>query len=154
MEHQYTNMGKPLNTSINSLISTDYNGIIGVESATAWWGFSTFNPDISILLFNDSKAPKDGIEYNLGMSILFVPDVNKDNLVNLSHHLRITDREQTVCDMIRYNRHEFHLYETVLSAFDDESIDFDKLLRLAEYYNIKDKLYNIHELALACEDEG
>jgi hypothetical protein len=143
-----------LNTSLNVLKDTSTEGIVGVESATAWWGLSSFDPDITIFLFEDNTKNNSGYYFHGGLDFLFVPDVNFDNVVYLTDKLCVTDREQTICDMIRYNRHEFHLYETVISAFDDKEINMDKLLNLAEHYGIKDKLFELYDLALECEDEG
>ena len=71
--------------------------------------------------------------------MFFAPDINTDSIVKLSDPLSVTDKEQTVCDMIRYNRHEFHLFETVLNAYEGD-VDIARLEILAKNYNILDKL--------------
>lgn len=83
-----------------------------------------------------------------------MPNVNTKNIVNLSECLSVTDREQTVCDMVRYNRHEFHLFETVLSAYDDGDVDVDRLEKMADDYGLLDRLHQIYQEALEVEDEG
>lgn len=152
MECSISKMDRSIKNDIYSLIEYDYNGIIGVEAATAYWGLSTFNPAIPIFLFNDNHAEEQGLFVETTLSTLFVPNVNMDNLIKLSEHLRITDPEQTVCDMIRYKRHEFHLFETLLSAYSGD-VNMERLLSLADYYGITAKMQELYEEALAVEEE-
>ena len=79
--------------------------------------------------------------------------VNTKNIVSLSRHLSVTDPEQTVCDMVRYNRHEFHLYETLLNAYEGD-VDIERLEQLAKQYDILDKMKQLYEEALTVENEG
>lgn len=154
MEHSDINMGKPLIHDIEYLIETNTEGIIGLEAATAYWGLSTFNPNIPILMIVDLCSKDNGYYCELGaIKMFFAPDINTDNIVKLSDTLSVTDKEQTVCDMIRYNRHEFHLFETVLNAYEGE-VDIDRLERLAKNYNILDKLHEIYNEALETEMDG
>ena len=146
-------MDGTIKNDVYSLIEYDYDGIIGVEAATSYWGLSTFNPAIPIFLFNDDNAEENGLFVESSLSVLFVPNVNMDNLVELSEHLRITDPEQTVCDMVRYNRHEFHLFETLISAYSG-MVNIEKLESLANYYNISDKMQKLYKEALEVEEEG
>ena len=142
-----------LNTGIYALRDGDYNALVGVETATGYWGLSTFDPDHSIILFNDNDSDNSGYEVSLGLSTLFVPNVNTKNVVYLSEHLRVTDKEQTVVDMVRYNRHEFHLYETLISAIDDEQVNISRLNELAKQYGVYEKMYEQLEDALIAEQE-
>ena len=142
-----------LNTGIYALRDGDYNALVGDETATGYWGLSTFDPDYSIILFNDNDSDNSGYEVSLGITTLFVPNVNTKNVVYLSEHLRVTDQEQTVVDMVRYNRHEFHLYETLISAIDDEQVNIDRLNELAKQYGIYEKMYKRLEDALIAEQE-
>lgn len=135
--------------SPSALIESDYSGLLGVESATAYWGLSTFSPDISILLLNDDSLSDEGYECESSLCFLAVPKVNDTNVIKLSPHFCVTDREQTICDMIRYKRHEFHLYETILSAYDDNEVDIERLESLAKNYNILDRLKSLY--VEACE---
>ena len=142
-----------LNTGFNALAKCDFDGIIGVEAATSYWGLSTFSPDYTILMYNNDELDNDGYEVDCGISTLFVPQLNTENVVHLSEHLRVTDLEQTVVDMVRYNRHEFHLYETLISAIDEGMADIDRLNSLAKQYNVYDKMYKQLNDALEAEQE-
>ena len=144
MERAGIKMGKELDNSIHALIEYDYPGLLGVEAATSYWGLSTFPYDIPIFLVNDNAMGYDGYSVDSALAMLFVPDVNTKNIVSLSRHLSVTDPEQTVCDMVRYNRHEFHLYETLLNAYEGD-VDIERLEQLAKQYDILDKMkqYNI-----------
>ena len=55
--------------------------------------------------------------------------------------------------MVRYNRHEFHLYETLISAIDDKMADLDRLEKLARQYNVWDKMQELLKEALIAEEE-
>lgn len=147
MEHSKINLGKALKNDVYSLIEYDYPGLIGVETATSYWGLSTFNPSIPIFLVNDNSLENDGYFCRYALSFLFVPNVNTENIIKLSNNLSITDREQTIIDMLRYNRHEFHLYETVLCAYDDKEVNIQRLESLAKQYNIFDKLQEVYSKA-------
>ena len=50
--------------------------------------------------------------------------------------------------MVRYNRHEFHLYETVISAYDDGDVDIARMEQIAEQYGVLDKLRETYERAV------
>lgn len=139
--------------SINALIRYDWNGLLGVESATEYWGLSTFYGVSPIFLFNDNSQDMSGYQSSFGISILAVPHVNKKNVVQLSEHLFVTDKEQTVCDMVRYNRHEFHLFETLLEAYNG-LVDIERMESLAKKYGILRRMRSLHKEALLTEGEG
>ena len=142
-------MGTPLSYDIPSMVERGTTGLLGVETATGYWGLSTYNHyENPIFLFNDNSQSLDGYQATFIMTQLFVPQVNSKNTIKLSDTLWITDREQTVCDMIRYNRHEFHLFETVLSAYEDGEVDINRMEKIAEQYDILDKLRETYQRAL------
>ena len=137
--------------TIQDMIDADKRGLLGLECASAYWGMSTFRWDMPIFLIkSDCEEP---IDVPAQISFFFANDICFDNSVKLSDKLSIIDREQTVCDMIRYDRQEFHLYETILSAFEDDEVDIDKLNRLAKKFGIYDRLYKLKELAEEDADE-
>lgn len=148
MEPRRTAMGEELDNTIPALISYDYPGLLGVESATQYWGLTSFYSRPPILLFEDNSQDYNGYSWDYAINFLFVPNVNYENTIHLSEHLLVTDREQTVCDMIRYNRHTFHLYEAVLSAYEDGRVDIKRLEWLAEEYRILDKLHASYSEAM------
>lgn len=125
MEQSNRGMGRPVAFGIDYLKRTKTKSVICLEAASAYWGMCSYSPDIPILLM-----PSDS-----------------------GNRVKVTDRERTVCDMIRYNRHEFHLYETVMSAFEDGEVDMEKLIKLARKYNIEEKLYETYNKALEAYDE-
>lgn len=153
MECTINKLDKSIKNDVYSLIRYDYEGIIGVEAASSYWGLCTFSPEIPIFLVNDPYVGPQGIFVESTLSMFFVHDVNMNNLVKLSEHLRITDPEQTVCDMVRYKSHEFHLFETLVSAYDG-MVNIDRLNELAEYYNITEDMQRLYEEALEVDGEG
>jgi len=142
-----------LNNSVWALAENDYDALIGVETATGYYGLSTFSSDFVITMLEDNTLDNCGYEVQCGMTTLFVPHINYQNVIKLSEHTLITDKEQTVIDMIRYNRHEFHLFETLVSAIDSEQVDVERLNNLAKQYGIYDKMYKLLDEALEAEEE-
>lgn len=153
MEYSTSKMAQAINNDVYDLIKWDYPGIIGIESATSYWGLSTYNPSNCIIMINDNNVEDSGLLIESSLSFFYTPNVNQENVVYLSKNLRVTDKEQTVCDMVRYNRHEFHLFETLLSAYDG-MVNIERLENLAKQYGILDKMRRLYEEALETEDEG
>lgn len=150
MEQSNRGMGRPVAFGIDYLKRTKTKSVICLEAASAYWGMCSYSPDIPILLM-PSDSGNSFIEMQISM--MFVTDFSLDNTVDIGDGVKVTDRERTVCDMIRYNRHEFHLYETVMSAFEDGEADMEKLIKLARKYNIEEKLYETYKKALEAYDE-
>ena len=149
------NLDGSVNYSINALIErgqTGRIGILGVECASAWWNLCSFSPDIAIFMIDDKTAPSDGIFYGSTFCMYFVPNVNFTNTVELAPNVIVTDKEQTVVDMVRYQRQEFHLYETVMSAYEGE-VDIERMESIAESYGVLDRLREINELAIEAYEE-
>lgn len=135
------------------MIEWNYPGIIGAESATSYWGLSTYNPSNCIIMINDNHAGDSGILVESSLLFFYAPNTNQENVVYLSENLRVTDKEQTVCDMVRYNRHKFHLFETLLNAYDG-MVNIKRLEDLAKQYGILDRMRNLYTEVLETEGEG
>ena len=88
MEYTGIKMGKELDNSIHALIEYDYSGLLGVEAATSYWGLSTFPYNIPIFLVNDNAMNENGYSVDSALAMLFVPNVNTENIVRLSQHHR------------------------------------------------------------------
>ena len=147
MVSQSTVMDRTVTNSVKHLIENDVNVIIGLESATEYWNLSTFISDKPIIIFTENNAEQDNIIAER------LDNTNTENVVYLSKHLRVTDLEQTVIDMVRYNRHEFHLYETLISAIHEKMANIDRLNELAKQYGVYEKMYQQLEDALIAEQE-
>lgn len=151
MECSEIMLGSAIDNNVYDLIAWDYPGIIGIESATAYWGLSTYTTSRCIILFNNDDLDASGFFVNSSMPMFFAPDINEENVVYLSKSLRVTDREQTVCDMVRYERHEYHLFETLINAYDGD-VDVKRMERLAKQYNILDKMRELYHEALLIDE--
>lgn len=125
-------------------------GLLGVEWAANYWGYSTFNPFIPIFMIEDNELGVEGCFVSGMICNFFAPNVNKINIVNLGDDLYVTDREQTIVDMIRYDRSACYSYETVMYGLEDENIDKVKLESLAKQYGVLEKMYEMYQVA--CDD--
>lgn len=151
MEYSNGMLVPAIDNNVYDLIAWDYPGIIGIESATAYWGLSTYTTSRCIILFNDDELDENGLFVNSSMPMFFAPNINEENVVYLSKNLRVTDKEQTVCDMVRYNRHEFHLFETLISAYDGD-VNIERMEMLARQYNILDRMRELYHEALLVDE--
>ena len=152
MEQHEFKMVHYLSHTVKDLIERKEEGLLGVECAAHYWGYSTFPNDLAIFLLEDNTKTNDGDFIEAGMSYLIVPNVNTNNIVRLTDKLFITDREQTICDLVRYNRSECYTYEAVKDAVLSTDFNIYRLRDLAESYNVLDRLNQIIEEALA-DDE-
>lgn len=153
MEYSTSKMVQAINNDVNELIEWNYPGVIGIESASSYWGLSTYNPSNCIIMINDNSAGDSGILVESSLPFFYAPNINQENVVYLSENLRITNKEQTVCDMVRYKRHEFHLFETLLSAYDG-MVDIERMENIAREYNILNNMRDLYNQARLTEDEG
>ena len=141
-------MGTPLSHDISSMVQRGTQGLLGVETATGYWGLSSYNTWYNpIFLIEDSTMDNNGFQVDLAIINLFVPNVSRKNIVKLSETLFITDPEQTVCDMVRYNRHEFHLYETIINAYSG-GVNIKRMERIAAKHGVLNKLRHIYNQAI------
>lgn len=125
-------------------------GLLGIEWAASNWGYSTFNPFIPIFLHEDNELGEEGYFVSGMICNFFAPNINKTNIVDLGDGLYVTDREQTIVDMLRYNRSACYLYETVMYGLEDKDIDKVKLDSLAKQYGVLEKMYEVYKIA--CDD--
>lgn len=147
-------MGEMIDTRIINLVRMNQDSLVGLESATGYWGLSTYCSTMPHYLYK-LDIENGYKEVDLPTAVyLFSSSVNLENVVYLSEKFRITDMEQTICDMIRFDRQEFHLFETVISAFEDSRVNKERLNTLAEEYGIRDRLNKIYIEAIRYEDEG
>lgn len=142
-------MVRLLGYSLNDLRGVQ-RGLLGVEWAANYWGYSTFNPFIPIFMIEDNDLGADGYFVSSMICNFFAPNVNKINTVDLGDGLYVTDREQTIVDMLRYNRSECYLYETVMYGLEDSNIDKGKLDSLAKQYGVLEKMCEVYKVA--CDD--
>lgn len=134
-----------LNTKYMQEHPNVYIGTLGVEWAAGYWGLCSYNTDMPIFLIKDAKANNLFIDNQI--SYLFDSKINNDNVSSLSDTLYVTSPEQTVCDMIRYKRHDFHLYETIDSSTWTGIVDSTKLNKLLESYGLTETYNELVMLA-------
>lgn len=125
-------------------------GLLGIEWAANYWGYSTFNPFMPIFIHEDDEFGAEGYFVDGIISNFFAPNINKTNIVDLGDGLYVTDKEQTIVDMLRYNRSACYLYETVMYGLEDDNIDKGKLESLAKQYGVLEKMYEVYKIA--CDD--
>ena len=143
-------MARPIEYSIYDLIRMQKTGVLGLEYASAYWGMCSYSQGRPIFIIS-TKSSSNFVEAQI--SYLFA-DYKGTDRIKLADDLYITSREQTVCDLILYDCHEFYLYETILSVFEDVYVDREKLESLARDYNIYEKLYTLKERAESDFEEG
>lgn len=127
-----------LQVGIDDYISMKGKGVIGLECASGYWGMSTFPKNC--LVFLSDKIDKD---YPGVISFVKVDKLTIDNTIKLSDGLYITNKERTICDMIKYGCEERFLLESIDDYCTDNNED--KLKCLLLQYGLMDKYLKYKE---------
>ena len=118
---------------------------MGVQSAIAYWGLSTYSwQDFPIFFYKSCKE----VEHIDGpIRFIGVPDgVPTKNIVPLGGNLFVTDKWQSACDLVRYGCDVFHTQEALFDYYcyeDAESIA--KLEAMSKEYGILEKLHQLRD---------
>jgi hypothetical protein len=151
MEEGITTLGLKFN-GIDGIKEYQLKGVLGIEWAAGYWGLATFSTTNPIFICEFPLMNDDYYYVHGAVSDMYVKKYEPLGLVDLKDGLYVTDKEQTVCDMLRYDRHEFHLYEVMVSV-DEGLVDRDKLNHMLRYYGLEEKFNQVMQDALQAEDE-
>ena len=123
-----------------------YWGILCTEAASGYWGLSSYDHETFPILFAYIKDIEVRLVQN-SVSFLCIPDrLDYRHTKKISEHIYVTDKERTICDMIKYDCQEFHLLESVFYYYNFGE-DADKLEQLAKEYGIYDRLLELRAKA-------
>lgn len=127
-----------------------------LEAAAGYNGLSTYNWYEEPMVFYETDDEDD---YNEGLIKMYhCKKITHDNCVyDTELQLWITNKERTICDMIKYDRDLFHLLESIDDYYTyeprtDES-SLDRLHTLAKEYGVYERLQELREESKYIYDE-
>ena len=138
-------MGETELVTLSECTSIGITGTLGLQAASAYWGMSTYDyTALPIFIFQVEGT--DVAEYHSIITYVGIPrEINNGHLVDISNKygdgITVTDKPQTVVDMILCDCDLYHTLETIDYYYTYEGIDAIKQLEeLADRYGVLDKL--------------
>lgn len=131
-------------------------GILGLECASGYWGLSSFDWFSNPIFLAYSEFHEAG-EFFKGTATYYFVDCEPsyDNTVLYADGIYITNKERTICDMVKFQCQEFHLFEAIFDYYtyeDEESIK--RLEDLASSYGVLDQLLDFKQQAFEVYESG
>lgn len=114
---------------------TDIEGVLGCEYATGKHALSTYPPTTLILL----STSRVKIQNSKVLETIPVVEEDYSYCTSITKKLFITNPERTICDMIRFNREERFLYES-LERYLRRNSNLSNLYSVADHYLLRNKL--------------
>ena len=148
-------MGKRVAASLKDCPALGIRGILGVEAAAGYWGLSAYS-FMSHPIFLAS-AELDRIRRVQGdISYLLIPpsiaNLADERTVYFQDGIYVTDKQQTICDMIRFDADEFTKLESIYNYYCYE--DVPALESMARSLGIIDELHRLYSIAERDMNDG
>jgi len=85
------------------------------------------------------------------ISYFFVETVDYSETIFIDNGVYVTSPERTICDMILYDRHEYHLLEAIDDVYNtnQQVVNIEKLESMVDAYGIRERF---DELKAESED--
>jgi len=155
MELKGYDLPKNVRTTFNECLKRNIKGILCLDFALGYHGLSTFSymefPCYFMALPNTTeKYISSNISYQL------VSKLDMRNIIKIKDGIFVTNPERTLCDMIKYDRHEYHLLEALDAVYQDDvdSVDKSLLESLVDEYNIRERFEELKEESKHIWEEG
>lgn len=115
--------------NLNMLFSkSDLSGVICLESASSILHLSTF-PELPLMVFQRVEEDCDAFY----LKVYSQPELDLNHTVKSGENLYITTPERTIVDLIRFEREERVIYES-LNKYRQTNKDYSKVLKVASQY--------------------
>ena len=147
MEYKFWEMGSTLTFELEDIEKLQEKGIIGLESAVGYWGYSSYAwTTFPVLVFETYNSE---LFYPFGGSIKYVGiprNITEDDYVITKEGYSIMKPEVAICDMIEFDADMFHTLEAIdkYMCFADDTAPLEEL---AKQRGIYDKLIEYAEIA-------
>lgn len=149
-------MGETELVTLSECASIGVHGTLGLQAAAAYWGMATYDfTHLPIFIFESDEM----IECHGNISYIGVArKLDNGHLIDISSQygegITVTDKVQTICDMIICNCDIFHTLETIDDYYTYESEDdVNKLESLAREYGVYERLQELVEESQCIYDE-
>lgn len=126
--------------TITDCIQQGFKGVICFEAALGYFGITSFDAETNPMFFVEGKDNVGKFISSL-FSFMIVDKVDMSYVKEIADGLYVTRPERTVCDLIKYDRHEFFILEALDEIYNFESapdcIDLQLLDKLVDEYGIR-----------------
>lgn len=133
-------------------LDNNIEGILCLDFALGYHGLSTFNHyDFPIYFTSNTEVNKES-----NISYQVVEEVDFSHCTELKRGIYVTNPERTICDMIKYDMHEFHLLEAIDRVYNWEGkcgVDKYLLSKLVDEYGIRERFEVLKEESNYIYDE-
>lgn len=148
-------LGERIGVSLKDCKSLGIKGILGVEAAAGYWGLSSYSYfSYPIFLTNIEDDHVRRIQGDI--SYLLIPfsmeKLTLDHTVYFQDDIYVTDKQRTICDMIRFDADEFTKLEAIYNYYCFE--DVPALEEMASSLGIIDELHRLYAIAEIDMNEG
>lgn len=135
--------------SFSDLQKSSEHSVICLECASGYLGLTTFNCYDNIMLLLETDAKDRQFKRFDGNTLEYctVDKIDYEHCTKINNNLYVTDIPLTICQMLQFRCHEFHLYEAIddLVTFHPELIAETE--ELAKKLGVLDVLKESYDLA-------
>lgn len=131
------------------LVKENRKSVLCLECASGYHGISTFSYYENLMLLEETKDKSKVYKKENDGSIkhCWVDKIDYSHCINITGDIYVTDIPLTVCQMILFDCHEFHMYEAIDGLYTYHKDIVEETERMAKDFGILDKLLEYRELA-------
>lgn len=141
--------------TIYNLIKSKQKAVLCLECASGYHGISTFSYEDNLMILVET----DDIEsmYKCfgrdNISFYGIDKIDYSHCIPISETVYVTDIPLTICQMIQFDCHEFHMFEAIDDLYTFHGDLVKETEELAKSFGILDKLLKYRELAEQAYEE-
>lgn len=133
-----------------------YTNQLCLDAALGYWGLSSFDWVENLVIFKEAPNLVGDI-WDDEFRTVFVKNLDETECTRINEYFTVTNPERTICDMITYEQHEFHLCEAldmVYNWHDKSIVNIEKLEQMAKQRGIYEELQRLKIVAAEQAEEG
>lgn len=126
--------------TLTDCIDLKMKGLLCLECALGYCGLSSFNFELNPMFFVQSSTDNN-VFLDAVFGCFLVNSIDMSYTKEIADGLFVTRPERTICDLIKYNRHEFFILEALDEIYNYEKtpdyVDLQLLDKLVDEYGIR-----------------
>lgn len=134
--------------TLTDCIDLKIRGLLCFECALGYCGLSSFNFELNPMFFVQSSTDNN-VFLDAVYGCFLVNFIDMSYTKEIADGLYVTRPERTICDLIKYNRHEFFILEALDEIYNYEKapdyVDLQLLDKLVDEYGIRDKFEQLRK---------
>ena len=141
--------------TIDNLTQIGKREVLCLECAASYHGLSTFSgyDSLKILVGINSKEYQYKRILKGNISFYGIDKIDYSHCIPISETVYVTDIPLTICQMIQFDCHEFHMFEAIDDLYTFHGDLVKETEELAKSFGILDKLLKYRELAEQAYEE-